>query len=186
MIAGLNWVVGDMVFRIGQQQPVSVPVMAIIPALLAASMVVLTPSRARLVDRAASRSLLGCRLALDAGLLTLALGALRLSSPALPGDALGSGAGLRNLIGLTGLAWLASTVLGEELAWIPPTALVLVAMIVGLQPTPVAGLWSWLLSNSASGSALTVAVSLLAAGLGLRAVATHLQVRPLVQPDAWL
>ncbi len=182
VVAVLNWRLGDTVFRVGRQQPVSVPLMTVIPVAFAASLVVLTSSRTPMIDQVSARSLTLFRLANDLGGLALAVVALQLSSPSLTSEALGSGAGLRNLIGLTGLAWLASAVLGNDLAWIPPVVLALVAMIVGLAPTPITGLWSWLLVAPGMNSALIVALLLLAAGTMGRAAnppTASSQVRPL-------
>ncbi|MGB5759517.1 MAG: hypothetical protein WBM50_21565 [Acidimicrobiales bacterium] len=176
-IVVVDVVAGGLVFNAGQQEPVSVQLSAIVPALAAAALLVLSGSRAPLVDALAARRLQAHRLGLDIGLAGLTLIALWLFAPDASTTGPSTAAGLRNLVGFVGIGWLASALTGNELAWIPGTFLAMVATSVGLRPTAITPAWSWILADDGDLGALTIAVGLAILGLAIRFSAVRLPGR---------
>jgi hypothetical protein len=182
VVATCDRALGAVVFNVGNREPVGVQLTAVVPAALAAVLVVSSDGRARMVDVLAARPLGRQRLALDAGLLVVSLAALAAASPGGGSAEVATAAGLRNLIGLVGIGWLASVVVGAELAWVPGTLLILVAMIVGRRDTAVTSLWSWILSSDGNRTAWLTAVLLGLAGAAARHRTVGLVCRVRLRP----
>ena len=169
-VALINAVLGSVSFTAGQQRPTPVPLALITPVIMSMAMTILTASRAPVPDALAARSMIRPVLVLDGLLIAVAATLLAISTPDdLAGEVSGSAA-VRNLLGATGLAWLALSFLPVVAAWAPAFVLTLAAGTVGQQPTGLTGTWSWLLAGAGDPDAWSTALLLLVAGLVARHV----------------
>lgn len=133
--------IGTAEFRRTEDSSHGTPWMIFVPLLSAALIGMSLRSPLDRFDRLAVRRLAGWRLAQFTILFTVAaVGTVQLTAD-LTGPATTT-AGLRNLIGFTGLALLTAGLAGGHLSWLPPVTWALTAATLG-DPRNTGPAWDW-------------------------------------------
>lgn len=155
---------GPTAVRAGSLQPITVPVVVLLPVAAACLIAITTVSTMPELERTADRPMTVVRLLLL--LLALLLPTTALLALVTAGSVghLGPPATVRNLLGLTGLGLLGVAVLDGSFGWLPPCVLAGLAFIVGARGDGTAHPWAFVIRPNNDLIAFTTAVVLLLAG----------------------
>lgn len=154
---------GPTAVRIGSLQPITVPVVVLLPVAAACLIALTTVSTIPELERTADRPMTVLRLLLLLALLLPTTALLALVTAGSVGQ-LGPPATIRNLLGLTGLGLLGVAVLGGSFGWLPPCVLAGLAFIAGARGDGTAHPWAFVIRPNNDPIAFTTAVVLLLAG----------------------
>lgn len=159
----LTYLVGGQLFPV-RYGSTDVPYAALLPLICACCIGVSTRAQFDEWERSAAISASLLRAVALAAILLVSVVGVGVAAAMLP-EPVSAAASLRNLLGLTGLALLTSSVTGSGTSWVLPLAYVVAAVTLSVgNDYP---LWAWLLRPGSDKDALLVAVVLGVVGAAL-------------------
>lgn len=162
VLALLEAWLGPASVRLTGNESISIPWAIVLPCVMASIVGLGTRTPMASLERAAARSMVDTRMTHLAYLLALSAALVAAGSWRITGE-LTWVAGVRNVLGMIGLALITAWLLGGGLAWILPIAFTLTTMFGGASTAGIRG-WAWPVLPDADRTSWAVAVGLAVLG----------------------